>query len=242
MISKKIEHPLRTIELTYDEMKPFHPREEEMLDRYTSLHNFVKELLEDYNNVQGKFEQHDRNIKQVIARFRAIKTRMAHLGGNAKKVLNTMIPDKTHAETIIEEAQEFKALLVDFNKDVMRLAKESETMHQIFIPLDNKDERLSEIFTEYKDFRGEFEGCADNYSLDLEQYDNDEQSFMSQLNDMAARQTEFISVCNMVIDRFNMLVEEVEKTFEQWEKYNEMVEMMRLMVVTPHDISQICLN
>jgi len=242
MASKKIEHPLRTIELTYDDMKPFHPFEEEMLDRYTTLHNFVKELCEEYNTVQQRYEQHDAHIKRVIIRFRGIKTRMTHLSESARSVLNRMIPDNAEIEKVIAEGKEFKALLLGFNKDVERLSVESNIMHQIFIPLDHKDERLSEIFKEYKEFKVGLSGNQADYSLDFEQYDNDEHAFLGSLTDMADKQTEFISICNMVIDRYNMLVEEVEKTFGQWEKCNDMLEMVQLMSVRPHDITRVCLN
>lgn len=241
MASKRIEHPLRTIELTYDEMTPFHPFEEEMLDRYTTLHNFVKELYEEYNTVQGKYQEHDQNIRKVIQRFRAIKTRMNHLAENARGLLNKMVPDKAAVEKVIAEGVEFKKLIAGFNADVMRLAVESNKMHQIFVPLDHKDERLTEIFKEYKEFRELFDNKA-SYSLDFEQYDNDERAFLGSLNDMAGKQTEFIHVCNTVIDRYNFLVDEVEKTLEQWEKCSGMLEMLQLLRVTPFDISTICLN
>ena len=243
MASKRIEHPLRTIELTYNEFKPFHPFEEEMLDRYTSLHNFVKELYEEYNDVQSQYEQHDLNIKRVIARFRAIKVRMSHLNDSARKILNSMIPSAIDIEKVLIEGREFKALIASFNKDVEMLAEESSRMNQVFIPLDNKDERLSEIFKEYKEFRGGIFGNEEHYSLDFEQYDNDEQAFLGSLSDMAGKQNEFIEVCNTVIDRYNFLVEEVDKTLEHWEKCNDMLEMVQLIGMRPHtDISRICLN
>jgi SMC interacting uncharacterized protein involved in chromosome segregation len=114
-------------------------------------------------------------------------------------------------------------------------------MFQIFVPLDTKDERLAEIFKEYKEFRELFDS-NENYSLDFEQYDNDEQAFLASLGDMTGKQTEFIGVCNTVIDRYNFFIEEVEKTLEQWEKTNDMLEMLKLLKVTPHDITRICLN
>jgi len=234
MASKKIEHPLRTIELTYDEMTPFHPFEEEMLDRYTTLHNFVKDICEEYNSVQQRYEEHDKHIKKVVNRFRAIKLRMIHLSNAARTILNRMIPDKAEIENVIAEGNEFKRLIVEF-------AAESNRMFEIFVPLDNKDERLSEIFKEYKEFRELFDS-NENYSLDFEQYDNDEQAFLNSLNDMTGKQTQFIGVCNTVIDRYNFFVEEVEKTLEQWEKCNDMLEMLKLLKVTPHDITRICLN
>jgi DNA repair ATPase RecN len=242
MVSKKIDHPLRTIELTYDEMKPFHPFEEEMLGRYTDLHNFVKQLYEEYNKVQGKFESHDKNIKRVVERFKALKGRMNHLETGAKKVLNSMVHDKAEAEKVIQEAAEFKMLVRSFHNDVEALAQESGTMQQIFIPLDHMDERLSEIFSEYKEFREELYDNSENYSLDIERYDNDEQEFIASLKNMSIKQNEFVGVCNTVIDRYNLLVEEVEKTYEQWEQCNDMIEMMRLLMITPYDLSMICLN
>ena len=242
MASKIIEHPLRTIELTYDELKPFHPFEEEMLDRYTTLHNFVKELCEEYNNVQQSYKEHDDHIKQVIQRFRGIKVRMNHLNEVATAAIGRMSPDAAEVERVISEGKDFKRLLNSFNNEVERLAAESNRMHQIFEPLDDKDERLSEIFREYKEFRGAFSDNQDNYSLDYTQYGNDEQGFLGSLSDMAGKQSEFIGVCNTVIDRYNFFVEEVEKTFAQWEKCNDMLEMLQLMQVRPYDISQICLN
>ncbi len=241
MANKKIEHPLRTIELIYDETTPFHPFEEEMLDRYTNLHNFVKEICEEYNSVQQQYEEHDRHIKRAIGRFRAIKVRMAHLEDNARTLLNRMIPDKAEVESTIAEGNQFKRLIAGFNSDVEALAAESARMFQIFVPLDNKDERLSEIFKEYKEFRALFDS-NENYSLDFEQYDNDEQAFLASLDNMTERQTGFIGVCNTVIDRYNFFIEEVEKTLEQWEKCNDMLEMLKLLKITPHDITRICLN
>ncbi|MDB5282410.1 MAG: hypothetical protein JWO06_1485 [Bacteroidota bacterium] len=241
MISKRIEHPLRTIEVTYNELKPFHPFEEEMLERYTTLHNFVKELYEEYTDVQTKYEMHDRNIRQVIARFRAIKGRMNNLTQSAKRILNVMIPDKAEADRIIADAMEFKQLINSFDKDINALANESDSLSRIFTPLDSKDERLSEIFAEYKAFREDM--CDSNeYSIDINQYNNDEQQFMGSLTDMTSKQDQFIGVCNQVIDRYNLLIEEVENTYEQWGQYNEMIEMVKLLAVTPHDIRMICLN
>jgi len=241
MASKRIEHPLRTIELTYDEMTPFHPFEEEMLDRYTTLHNFVKEICEEYNKVQGQFEEHDKHIRKVVIRFRAIKARMAHLGKSARTLLNRMIPDKNEIDNVIVEGIQFKRLIASFNAEVQQLADESSRMFQIFVPLDNKDEQLSEIFKEYKEFRTMFDS-NENYSLDFVQYDNDEQAFLASLDNMTEKQTEFIGICNTVIDRYNFFIEEVDKTMEQWEKTNDMLEMLKLLKVTPHDITRICLN
>jgi hypothetical protein len=242
MASKTIEHPLRTIRLTYNEATPFHPFEEAMLLRYTTLHNFVKELCEEYNNIQQRYQQHDINIRRVIARFRGIKTRMVHLTEGARNVLNAMVPAPDQVEKVVAEGKEFKALLASFNREVEKLAAESNLMHQIFTPLDTKDELLSEIFREYKSYRGELAGNHAVCSLDFEQYDTDEQAFMRSLNNMSGKQTEFIEVCNTVIDRYNLFVEEVEKTFEQWEKCNDMLEMVQLIAVRPNDISMICLN
>ncbi len=242
MANKRIEHPLRTIELTYDELTPFHPFEEEMLDRYTILHNFVKDLCEEYDNVQNKYHEHDRHIKRVIVRFRAIKVRMHHLTVSSKSLINRMIPDKAEIDQVIAEGKEFKALISEFNEDVEYLASQSAEMHTIFAPLDDKDSQLAEIFREYRAFRGELAGNHANCSLDFEQYDNDEQAFLGSLNDMAGKQTQFINVCNEVIDRYNLLIAEVEKTMEEWNKCNGMLEMVSLLGVTPHDITRICLN
>ena len=242
MINKRIEHPLRTIELTFDELKPFHPFEEEMIERYTCLHNFVKELYEEYTDVQTRYELHDRNIRRVIARFKAVKGRMKHLGQNTKSLLNLMIPDREQAEAIIAEAMEFRKLISEFNKDVIRLARESDTLSRVFTPLDSKDEQLSEIFAEYKAFRGEMCHSQDEYSIDIQKYNTDEAGFIGSLTDMADKQEQFIGVCNQVIDRYNLLIEEVEITYEEWAKYCEMIEMVKLMIVTPHDVHRLCLN
>jgi hypothetical protein len=242
MASKTIAHPLRTIQLTYNELTPFHPAEEAMLDRYTSLHNFVKELCEEYAHVQQQYEDHDADIKRVIARYRAIKTRMHSLNAAAKSAIGKMVPDITEVEKIIADGKAFKILLASFNKDVEQLAAESAVMHEIFTPLDTKDGQLAEIFKEYRTFRGQVAGTPANYSLDFEQYDTDEQAFLGSLNDMSVRQNRFIAICNAVIDRYNLLVEEVEKTFTQWEQCNQMLGMLQLMRTRPHDITQICLN
>ena len=242
MANKRIEHPLRTIELTYDELTPFHPFEEEMLDRYTTLHNFVKDLCEEYNSIQRKYEEHDVHVRRVILRYRAIKTRMHHLNGTAKSLINRMIPEKSDIDKVVAEGKEFKVLIAAFNDDVEHLAEESSEMQKIFTPLDSKDEQLAEIFKEYRAFRGELAGNQANCSLDFEQYDNDEQAFLGALNDMSALQTRFIDTCNTVIDRYNFLVAEVEKTMEDWNKCNGMLEMVKLLGVTPHDITRICLN
>jgi uncharacterized coiled-coil DUF342 family protein len=242
MANRKIEHPLRTIEISFDERKPFHPFEEEMLERYTGLHSFVKELSEEYSEVQSKYEAHDNNIRKVISRFRAMKFRMNFLGSEAKRLINTMTPERTEAQAIIDQAAEFQILLKDFHRDVQKLADESDTMHRFFVPLDNKDEHLTEVFDEYKECREKLYGDTGNYSLDLHQYDADEQDFLSSLSNMVSRQDEFVSICNRVIDRYNMLVEEVEKTYEQWEQYNKMIDMLRLNLRTPYDLSRICLN
>jgi hypothetical protein len=191
--------------------------------------------------VQHQYEEHDKHIKKVITRFRAIKTRMTHLGNSARTLLNRMIPDKAEIDNVIVEGIQFKRLIAAFNADVEHLAAESSSMFQIFVPLDTKDERLAEIFKEYKEFRELFDS-NENYSLDFEQYDNDEQAFLASLGDMTGKQTEFIGVCNTVIDRYNFFIEEVEKTLEQWEKTNDMLEMLKLLKVTPHDITRICLN
>lgn len=242
MINKRIEHPLRTIEIAYDEQKPFHPLEEAMLERYTRLHSFVNELCEEYVDVQTKYEMHDLHIKKVITRFKAIKVRMAHLGSNAKSAVNLMVPDRKEIRKVLAEANEFKSLLDEFNQDVERLSKESDTMHKYFMPLDHKDEQLTEIFTEYKEFRGHVEGSNEHYSLDFNQYSSDEKHFIGSIADMTERQTEFIGVCNRVIDRYNLLIEEVEKVYVQWEEYNKMIEMLSLMHARPYETNQICLN
>ena len=153
-----------------------------------------------------------------------------------------MIPDKAEIDQVIAEGKEFKALISEFNEDVEYLASQSAEMHTIFAPLDDKDSQLAEIFREYRAFRGELAGNHANCSLDFEQYDNDEQAFLGSLNDMAGKQTQFINVCNEVIDRYNLLIAEVEKTMEEWNKCNGMLEMVSLLGVTPHDITRICLN
>jgi uncharacterized coiled-coil DUF342 family protein len=242
MVNKRIEHPLRTIEITYDEMKPFHPFEEEMLDRYTRLHNYVKELHEEYTSVQKKYEMHDSNIRRVIARYKAIKGRMSNMHTTAKKALGLMVPDKNEAQQIVNEASQLKELMELFHKEVAKLAHESDTLGRIFTPLDSKDERMSELFAEYKEIRKELGEGDEDYSLDMEQYDMDEQAFMHSLTNMAGKQEEFINVCNQVIDRYNMLIEEVERTYEEWSKYNELIEMMRLLILAPYDLTSVCLN
>ncbi|HWB61882.1 MAG TPA: hypothetical protein VG603_00120 [Chitinophagales bacterium] len=242
MVSKKIQHPLRTIEIAYDEQKPFHPYEEQMLDRYTNLHNFVNELCEDYDMLMKQYESHDLHIKRVIARFKAIKGRMNHLGEKANKMMKSMMPDKQEAEHMLQEAASFKILLKDFHNELARLSAESGAMQSIFAPLDEKDEQLSAIFKDYMDFKAGIHESPNNYSLDFEKHDSDEMQFLGSMQNMANRQEEFVSVCNMVIDRYNLLIEEVEKTYEQWEKYNDTLEMMRLALVTPYNLTQVCLN
>jgi uncharacterized coiled-coil DUF342 family protein len=242
MTNRKINHPLRTIEIAYNELKPFHPMEEAMLERYTRLHNFVSELSQEYVDVQTKFEVHDVNIKKVIARFKAIKVRMAHLGSNAKSTINMMVPGQEEIAKTLAEAAEFNWLLEDFNKEVEKLSGESNMLHRVFVPLDHKDEQLTEVFNEYKQFRGEINNNADNCSIDLGKYSADEEHFIGSIGDMTIRQTEFIGVCNMVIDRYNFLIEEVEKVYAQWEQYGEMIEMLKLMEVRPYNNLNICLN
>lgn len=242
MLVKKIEHPLRTIELNYDELKPFHPFEEEMVERYTQLHNFVKELFEEYNTVQQKYERHNSHIDKAIFHFKQLKSHMSHLEKNAKTILNLMLPDKSAADLMVAEAGEFGRLVQQFNTEMQKLADESERMYTIFTPLDIKDERFTEIFTEYKEFKENLYNNSNDYSLDIERYDTDEQEFFTSLDDMGQRQEKFIEVCNTTIERYNHLVQEVEELYEQWEQYNDMIEMMKLVVIVPNDISRVCLN
>lgn len=242
MLIKKIEHPLRTIELNYDELKPFHPFEEEMLERYTQLHNFVKELYEEYNTVQKKYEHHNTHIDKAIFHFKQLKAHMNHLEQNAKRILNLMMPDKSAADLMVAEAGEFGKMVQQFNIEMQKLADESDRMYTIFTPLDIKDERFTEIFAEYKEFKERFYNNSNDYSLDIERYDSDEQQFFTSLDDMSQCQESFLKVCNSTIERYNLLVEEVEELYEQWEQYNDMIEMLKLMVITPNDISRVCLN
>jgi len=242
MLSKKIEHPLRTIEISYDELKPFHPFEEEMLQRYTQLHNFVKELFEEYKNVQVSYERHNQHIDRALFHFKQLKAHMNHLDKNAKDILKVMLPDKAAADMMIAEAGEFGTMIKNFNHEMEKLAGESERMYTIFTPLDTKDERFTEIFEEYKEFRQKFGEGNEDFSLDMERYDTDEQQFMGSLENMVQHQENFIVVCNSTIEKYNLLIEEVEELYEQWEQYTDAIDMMKLMVIVPHDINRVCLN
>lgn len=242
LTKKQINHPLRTIELSYNEMKPFQPFEKEMLERYTQLHNFVKELFEEYSSVEQKYDRHNQHIDKAIFHFKQLKAHMNHLEKNAKKILNLMLPDKTAADMMVAEAGEFGQLVRNFNTEMQKLADESERMYTFFMPLDTKDERFTEIFEEYKDFKQTYFNSDADYSLDMERYDSDEQQFMNSLENMTQVQEKFVSTCNTTIERYNLLVQEVEELYEQWEQYNDMIDMMKLIVITPNDISRVCLN
>jgi len=240
-MNKKAEHPLNGTEVNFNNTNALQG-EERRINRYTYMHNFAKELYNDYAEVQERYEAHDCDIKIVIARFKAIKTRMRHLEDNAKYTLANLVPDATRAERIIEEANEFKSLLNDFHKDVERLSRDSDSMHDVFTPLDDKDKQLSEIFREYKQFKNELYNKASDKNGIGYAYDADEQEFLGSMATVNDKQSEFIGVCNLVIDRYNLLIEEVEKTYAQWDKCNVMIEMMRFTIVAPYDISLVCLN
>jgi hypothetical protein len=178
----------------------------------------------------------------VIAKFRAIKVRLNYVEEIAKNAIGKMMPENTEIAYVLEEGDKFKSLINGFNRDLEILSTESNSMHQVFMPLDVKDEKLAVIFKEYRNFRGELDGNTANYSLDFARYNTDEQEFLGSLNSMAGKQAEFITVCNMVIDRYNLLIEEVEKTFDQWQQCNKMLEMLQMMDQKPVDIKRICLN
>jgi chromosome segregation ATPase len=242
LVSNKIQHPLRTITISYDELKPFHPHEEEMLTRYTMLHNFVSDLYNEYNTIEENFETHNKHVQSIASRHKIIKAIISRLENHARLMITAMIPDKDAAKKVTEDAKEFNVILQEFHVDVEQVAEESAKMQQLFKPLDGKDERFTEIFEEYKQFRKQLDSNNNDYALDHARYNNDEKEFFDSLANIAKRQDVFIQNCNTVIDNFNALIDDVEKTYEQWEKYNDMIEMIKLMVVTPHDVSKLCLN
>ncbi len=242
-MSKNIEQQMNGAELNYNRANTFTQAEGKMINRYADMDSFAKELYNEYAEVQERYEAHDVDIKIVIARFRAIKTRMRHLEDSAKYILTNSAPDAAKAEMIIEEANEFKALLNDFHKDVERLSIDSDSMHDVFIPLDDKDKQLSEIFKEYKQYKNDLYDKVSKGGFEGgNTYDANEQEFLGSMASVNDKQSEFIGVCNLVIDRYNMLIEEVEKTYAQWDKCNVMIEMMKFTVVSPYDISLVCLN
>lgn len=242
MMNRKIELPLRTIDLSYDELKPFHPFEEELLERYTQLHNFVKELFEEYETVQHKYEKHNQHIDRALARYTNLHNRLHVLEKNARNTMSRVVLDKPSIEMIAADAREFFTVMHTFNADMQSLADESERMYNIFTPLNTKDELFSELFDEYKSFRDRFQQPNEQYSLDSEQYDQDEQHFFDSLGNMAETQEAFILLCNSVIDRYNQLIEQTEILYKRWEEYSKNVEMIKLMYVMPNDISRVCLN
>jgi len=242
MMNRKIELPLRTIDLSYDELKPFQPFEEEMLERYTQLHNFVKELNEEYETVQNKYEEHNENINQTLSRYTTLHIQLAILEKHARQTLSRVVVDKTAMELLANDARDFFQSMHRFNADMQKLADESEKMYTIFTPMNCKDEMFTELFDEYSEFREKFQSQNEEYSLDSDQYEQDERGFFNSLGNMAKKQEEFIDVCNNVIDQYNQLIEKTEGLYSRWEEYNKTVEIIKMMYTMPNDISRVCLN
>ncbi|MBL0310791.1 MAG: hypothetical protein IPP77_14290 [Bacteroidetes bacterium] len=242
MMNKKIELPLRTIDLSYNELKPFHPFEEEMLERYTALHNFVKDLYGEYESVQNKYEQHSEHIDRSLSQYTRLHVQLAILEKNAAQTINRVVVNRPSIEMIAADARNFFSVMHRFNEEMQQLADESEKMYLVFTPLNTKDELFSELFDEYKEFRDRFAQKSETCSLDSDQYDQDEQAFFDSIGNMADKQEEFIETCNQVIDRYNQLIEQTEILYQRWEDYSKSVELIKLMYAMPNDMSKVCMN
>lgn len=242
MMHKKIELSLRTIDLSYDELKPFHPFEEEILERYTQLHQFVTELFEEYETVQNKYCKHKQHIEQASHHLSQLNEQLRILENNARHTMSRVVVDKHAVEMTAADAGTFFKAMYEFNTTMQELADESEQMYLVFTPLNSKDELFTELFDEYKEFRSNTRNQKEEFSFDSEQFEEDEKDFFHAISNMAERQEEFIETCNNVIDQYNQLIDQTEGLYQRWEKYNKTLEVIKLMYVMPNDISRVCLN
>jgi hypothetical protein len=206
MQTKIISSPVRTIQLDYEEEKPFSEYENELIARYVEMHN-----------IHAKYEESVRIHEQEIDHLHQTITETKNMLGATKKQLNELLAlaSSLESHTNTPKASRIMRLEADnaaYNRDVgvfyKRLCnadeENSNVCNKFADSYDEWQDKFEEQLGEFSDFEGELYTNEDNYQLDSWRFFRDHEEFK-----------ECLQVTDKKMEKLYASIEEVEVRWQE---------------------------
>lgn len=225
MIEKKVEHPLRTIVLNYDETKTPLAFEKGLLDAYINLHDETNILYQQGSKLIYEYQLMKPEIEQSAKAFAPIEKII-------RQFLEELKFTKESNDIAIFEDDDFFARMNDYNTQI-------NDFHQnILLPLSWKQSDLDEEYHEFETNLELLNKKLDDYqlnlgneiyinyeeaSLDLVSYDIDIDDFHSTMDKLNDYQDEK----DASIDKYNLNMNWINGVYVEARQIQEIIHDMR---------------
>ncbi len=219
MIKKTIEHSLRKIELEYDDSKAESAYEKELLSAYVALHDRAQELKKQKDKLVYEFGELTDQVIAAEKAFAPVDNTIKTMHDEAKVVVEKK--DDSALSELESRMSEFSTGPInDFHRQVLDpLTDECTRIQAEYEKYEQSDEKLGDDFHKYND-----ETCDllyrnyNDYSLDLNSYDDDEQEFRGVLDELSS----LYKAHGKAIGKYNELMEFIRLTYARWDDIKQM--------------------
>ena len=213
MTIKKVEHPLRTIVLNYDETKTLLAFEEGLLKEYIKLHDDTYTVYQQGSRLIYEYQAVEPEIGKSAKAFAPIEI-------SINEFLNELRYTKDKNDTSIFDDEDFTSRMIEYNVQI-------NDFHQnILLPMSYKVDELDE---EFKEFETKLETLNDNLetyddeigneiytnyenaSLDLTSYDED----LDDLHGIFDKLNSYQNEKEKFIDKYNLNMNWINKVYSE---------------------------
>lgn len=214
-MKKTIPHPLRNIELEYDDAKPETEYEKELVRAYIALHDRVDELTKRQKKLLYDLGELDDQVAAARAKFEVIDKAIIAFRDETK-----VLTEKLKDESALAEMQN---RMKDFNDEEINPYHSQiiEPLGELCNRLYDEDEKLEEavdaLDEDIDKYRNEI--CSllnknpNDYSLDICALDDDEQNFLGMVDALGNS-----DACDKSIENYNDLMAYMRQAYARWDE------------------------
>lgn len=227
-MKKIIEHAVRNISFSVDELKPWTPEDENLITAYTSLHDAEIKLKAEGSALLTLAGNLNKQTEKVRNKLMALKERIAALS----KLADRFVMVDPNRQSWAEE----------LNKQTEKVGKHIGAYHDMLTVADSAvaacEEKNSPFIKEVEDIERweKFDDIKNGYfndyetkAIDIISFGNDEDMFRMLASSFTHQNKGIIDAANNAIDNYNRLLLETEMQYALWEEFLKRLSVIRMI-------------
>ncbi len=216
MQTKRIPSPVRTIQLDYEETKPFSPYETELIDRYVEIHSIHANYDKSIVLYQRSLELLDESIAEARGMLEKTRRQLKHLLHSASALSGGVDRlDDARVEELQEETESYNRSVGAFYKRLCKAdEEESETVNKCSEFYVEWQDEFEEQLEEFDDFEDQLYENDRECQLDVDRFYMDHDEFRACLSVTDKKMTTLWNNMEAVSERWQALANEANLFFD----------------------------
>ncbi|MFN8323421.1 MAG: hypothetical protein U0T74_12240 [Chitinophagales bacterium] len=224
MATKLFEHPLRKFEITYDDSKPWTTQDEDLVNAFLNLHQYVMERTETSRHLMEQYAALNRAIGAARTEYQKVRKMM----DETRQMAEVVIPAMQLNQVVVQEHFDKAVLQTDeaiLEYDQVMRAIDLETPEPArYAFIEEQDD--APIWNQFDETNLEHSRQWEVNSIDTAVFTDTEEMFRVFVGEQARQQDQVIDYTNEVINNHHILMLETELLYEVWKEFVKRVQLL----------------